>query len=929
MYCQNCGMLKINCICGKYNKSDINRNENHEINEETKTDFSSDTVENESQVNSKQDKIQKTIKENFPFSTFLEDQLEILTEIVDAIEEGYKYIILESGVGKSAIAATLANIYKSSFILSDNEKLQEKYHEEYDLINNDKFYVSNHSDAFNEFEKLDKRKLLIVDDAHKFDENIADFFSCAIHLSDFDDELIDSFYCDVRDIENKEVDVWLDFINHLSLDDEKVNRVKYNIKENPDDWICFYDDFCDKKIVFKPLNLENILKKYLLNKAEICIFMSSTILNKEIFADELGLDISEVKFVHKDFHFSSDTNQIYLRNCADMKNFKKKVKLVSPFIEDMLEKHKKEKGIIHTDRPRYTNYIKNQIDNPRLMFHSDDDYDDKLKEFKNSSNSILVSESRVEGMAFPKDSCRFQIILKEHLLPYDKRAKVKGSNWYSYKKAIYLVQLLQRATRSEDDGCITYILDDNISKTIRKDIIDYNFIPDYILDSIADMDIEGCELISDNIRKQFGVYYLFDYDKNTKYRTGSLSKKLLNYKDYSDDSIDYKDEFDYFNNELMKALSVLSNQVIPNNISKLALVSVPSSTVERDALATMRKSINCIENWYDEGKTKTEACKKINTDLNEVKRWCNWNESGLFIDFKENNKKITAKLIIDAIKDGKSKDKIAESSDITLHELNKILVLGSQNDKIYREVYEEYESVYLSKHLEVFLKEIKNKNLKKALKNSGIEKSELDSAYNSGKNGDERFTKFYNDYLNFKISCYITQIIRGKTVSKALKNSNLTDEELKDNLKEIESRILDKQMNSVIGEIAKNRTTRQAAKKARIRIDEVYRWYIEGKKGNEKFKDFADIYHELYVEVGCEIFQNFLNKGKTPKQILKIMNEDITREDYEFWIKNNLISDKNVEAKLYTEDEIKEKIENEGFRQKEEKSLSGLSIIGC
>lgn len=23
MYCQNCGMLKINCICGKYNKSDI------------------------------------------------------------------------------------------------------------------------------------------------------------------------------------------------------------------------------------------------------------------------------------------------------------------------------------------------------------------------------------------------------------------------------------------------------------------------------------------------------------------------------------------------------------------------------------------------------------------------------------------------------------------------------------------------------------------------------------------------------------------------------------------------------------------------------------------------------------------------------------------------------------------------------------------
>lgn len=608
MYCQDCGMLKSNCVCGRYNKSD----KNQEINEEAKADFSSDAAENESQVNSRQGKIQKTIKENFPFSTFLKDQLEILTEIVEAIEDGYKYIILESGVGKSAIATTLANIYESSFILSDNKKLQEKYHEEYDLINNDKFYVSNHSDAFNEFEKLDKRKLLIVDDAHKFDENIVDFFSCAIHLSDFDDELIDSFYCDVRDMENKEVDVWLDFINHLSLDGEKVNRVKYNIKENSDDWLCFHNDYWGyEKIIFKPLNLGNILKKYLLNKAETYIFMSSTILNKEIFAGELGLNISEVKFIHKDFPFSSDTNQIYLRNCADMKNFQN-VKLVSPFIEDILEKHKNDNGIIHTDKPRVTNYIKNQIDNPRLMFHRDYDYGNKLKKFKNSSNSVLVSDSRVEDMAFPKDSCRFQIILRQHLLQKDKRADYKDneSNWYSYKKAIYLVQLLQRATRSEDDHCINYILDERISKTIRKDIIDYNFIPDYILDSIADMDIEGCELISDNIRKQFGVYYLFDYDKNTKYRTGSLSKKLLRYKDYSDDSIDYKDDFDYFNNELMKAISVLSNQVIPNNISKLALVSVPSSTVERDALATMRKSINCIENWYDEGKTETDFCCK-------------------------------------------------------------------------------------------------------------------------------------------------------------------------------------------------------------------------------------------------------------------------------------------------------------------------------
>lgn len=647
MFRQNQDMIRSNYICKSYDKSDKCEFEKQEINKEAKTDFFSESqiikteksrsiVENESQVNSETDNIsQETIKENFPFPTFLKDQLEILTEIVDAIEEGYKYIILESGVGKSAIAATLANIYESSFILSDNEKLQEKYHEEYDLINNDKFYVSNHSDAFNEFEKLDKRKLLIVDDAHKFDENIADFFSYKIHLSAFDDELIDSFYCDVRDIENKEVDVGLDFINHLSLAGEKVNRVKYNIEENPDDWICFHNEYMGyEKIIFKPLKLGNILKKYLLNKAETCIFMSSTILNKEIFANELGLDISEVKFIHKDFPFSSDANQIYLRNSANMHwKYFQNVYLVIPFIEDILEKHKNEKGIIHTDKPRYTSCIENQINNPRLMFHIDDD----LKEFKNSSNSVLVSEDRVEGMDFPKNSCRFQIILRQHLLQKDKRADYKDneSNWYSYKKAIYLVQLLQRAARSEDDGCITYILDERILTTIRKDIMDYHFIPDYILDSIEDMDVGGCELISDNVKKQLGVYYLFDYYSKNK-KEDELSNKVLHYKSYGADKTDYTgqidcsggvinfgsdgqmlrklcpdDDFDYFNNELMKAISVLSNQVIPNNISKLALVSVPSSTVERDAGATMRKSIKCIENWYDEGKTETDfGCKK-------------------------------------------------------------------------------------------------------------------------------------------------------------------------------------------------------------------------------------------------------------------------------------------------------------------------------
>ena len=137
--------------------------------------------------------------------------------------------------------------------------------------------------------------------------------------------------------------------------------------------------------------------------------MSSTILNKEIFADELGLDISEVKFIHKRFPFQFRCkSNLFKKQCKYALKYFQNVYLVIPFIEDILKSIKNEKGIIHTDKPRYTSCIENQINNPRLMFHIDDD---DLKEFKNSSNSVLVSEDRVEGMDFPKDSCRFQFFI--------------------------------------------------------------------------------------------------------------------------------------------------------------------------------------------------------------------------------------------------------------------------------------------------------------------------------------------------------------------------------------------------------------------------------------------------------------------------------------------------------------------------------------
>ena len=74
-------------------------------------------------------KINLNARRHFPFSEPRDGQLETVSEILEAVDEGYRYIVLEAGTGtgKSAIAATLASIFESSYILTITKQLQDQY----------------------------------------------------------------------------------------------------------------------------------------------------------------------------------------------------------------------------------------------------------------------------------------------------------------------------------------------------------------------------------------------------------------------------------------------------------------------------------------------------------------------------------------------------------------------------------------------------------------------------------------------------------------------------------------------------------------------------------------------------------------------------------------------------------------------------------
>lgn len=169
LFCPNCGMLKKNCVCGKYvadrTKKPYQKKDKNIAKKQTKStakglyqyenkklvtvseepdvpiaevyDIAEHDLPQEviDRLKEEYPEIPEQIIENFPFEQPREGQLEIIADIEEAISKGYKYIILEAGTGtgKSAIASTLARMYESAYILTMTKQLQKQYADEFDF----------------------------------------------------------------------------------------------------------------------------------------------------------------------------------------------------------------------------------------------------------------------------------------------------------------------------------------------------------------------------------------------------------------------------------------------------------------------------------------------------------------------------------------------------------------------------------------------------------------------------------------------------------------------------------------------------------------------------------------------------------------------------------------------------------------------------
>ena len=504
-------------------------------------------------------KINPKARMHFPFESPRCDQLETVSEVIEAIEKGYRFIVLEAGTGtgKSAIAYTLSSIYESSYILTVTKQLQDQYVSDFNSLAlvkgranfrcsrdsalscdegkciiegeacenpkedcdyyrqkfealNSKTVISNYHYMFLELNYVGdftKRQLMILDEAH----NLENTLMSQLKLEFSVDELKDYLKFEITDeilyeLENGDFDVWILFIQEvrdnfirelekiIDVDRphliEKIsflkqqisdcNRFIDNIRYDPYSWVFDYSQ--DYGIIeFKPLKIDNYASNTLLRYAEVCIFLSASILDYEFFSKCLGIDKSDIYAIRRKSPFDMSKNPIKSLEEYDLshKCINENAPKTVGIVKSILDKHKDEKGIIHTVSGRCKDYLINALKDERLIDHTTQNRAEILEEFKKSEEPlVLISPSMNEGVDLPGDLCRFQIIYK---LPYpdlaDKQIRMRANadeDWYDYKTSLALVQTYGRGMRFADDRCVTYFIDSRISQFVKND----RFLPD-------------------------------------------------------------------------------------------------------------------------------------------------------------------------------------------------------------------------------------------------------------------------------------------------------------------------------------------------------------------------------------------------------------------------------------------------------------------
>jgi Rad3-related DNA helicase len=356
------------------------------------------------------------------------------------------------------------------------------------------------------------RKLMVIDEAHNIPGKFSDFMSFTIDskggievpkLRSLEDYVvfIDSAYKEYKlilealDTEyttiglSKEKTKYRNEIAGLVFKTGKFLREMQS--NNPTEYVFDYSDSGrnSPKIIVRPVNAGKFSFEWLTNYAERVIFMSATILDRDLFCNEVGINSNDAYYIRVPSSFPPENRPIIKKYAGRMsyKYIDDTLPKIVEKIEEIADRFPNKKGIIQTHSDKIAKYLEDNLDDPRFTFNSRyPTPQSMLVAHKMKSNSIIVASGLREGLDLRGDMSKVQIFCK---VPYpslgDKVVKRKlelNERWYGWITTLMFVQALGRSVRSSNEKAVTYILDSGFGYFYTRN---KQFIPEYIKDAIV------------------------------------------------------------------------------------------------------------------------------------------------------------------------------------------------------------------------------------------------------------------------------------------------------------------------------------------------------------------------------------------------------------------------------------------------------------
>ena len=232
----------------------------------------------------------------------------------------------------------------------------------------------------------------------------------------------------------------------------------------------------DEELVFNCLEENYMMTKYFHAHTGFTVLMSATFADPTDYLKSIAL--TGAKYIKMESNFDYKKSPIYFYNKRRMTYTQMEANLPWLYerINEILDKHPGENGIIHTASYNLTMKIHNNLSHKNkmrvLIYEGTEEKRKVLEMLKQDHSKVLMGPSLLEGLDLKDEWSRLQIFAK---VPYlslaDKFVKTKlaiNPEWYRWSAIKNVLQGTGRSVRSENDWAVTYILDGALADLIHK-----------------------------------------------------------------------------------------------------------------------------------------------------------------------------------------------------------------------------------------------------------------------------------------------------------------------------------------------------------------------------------------------------------------------------------------------------------------------------